>query len=125
VTQPIERTGDPSTADLARQIINMLAERQAEDIVLLDISKVCDFADFFVIATGQNVRQLQTLQAYLAIDLAEDSGLSPSHQEGAADSGWILLDYGDLVVHLFSPVQRDYYDLEGLWRKGTEVVRLQ
>jgi ribosome-associated protein len=125
VTQPIEETGGPSTADLARQVIDVLAERQAEDIVLLDIAKVCDFADFFVIATGQNVRQLQTLQAYLATDLAAESGVSPTHQEGAADSGWILLDYGDLVVHLFSPVQRDYYDLEALWSKGTEVVRLQ
>jgi ribosome-associated protein len=49
----------------------------------------------------------------------------PFHEEGTADSGWILLDYGDLVVHLFSPAQRDYYDLDSLWQNGREVVRIQ
>jgi ribosome-associated protein len=114
----------PTSVDLAKKMIDVLAERQADDIVLLDISKVCDFADYFVIATGQNVRQLQTLQGYLDSELGESDDLK-AHQEGTADSGWILMDYGDIIVHLFSPVQRDYYDLESLWKQGTEVVRMQ
>lgn len=113
-----------TTADLAKKMIDVLAERQAEDIVLLDIAKVCDFADYFVIATGQNVRQLQTLQGYLNSELGESEDLK-AYQEGTADSGWILMDYGDIIVHLFSPAQRDYYDLEGLWQNGTEIVRMQ
>jgi ribosome-associated protein len=113
-----------TSVDLAKKMIDVLAERQADDIVLLDISKVCDFADYFVIATGQNVRQLQTLQGYLNAELNESDDLK-AYQEGTADSGWILMDYGDIIVHLFSPVQRDYYDLESLWKQGTEVVRMQ
>ncbi|MEX2236828.1 MAG: ribosome silencing factor [Dehalococcoidia bacterium] len=106
-------------------MVDVLAERQAEDIVLLDISNVCDFADYFVIATGNNVRQLQSLQNYLRTELTEDGSVKPFQQEGTPDSGWILVDYGDIIVHLFSPAQRGYYDLESLWRGGTEVVRIQ
>lgn len=93
--------------------------------MLLDIAKVCDFADYFVIATAQNSRQLQTLQSYLNNDLGSDERSRPFHEEGTADSGWILLDYGDIIVHLFSGPQRQYYDLESLWRGGNEVVRIQ
>ena len=112
------------TADTARRIVDLLADRQAEDIVLLDIRRVASFADYFVIATSLNARQMRALVDTLDKELAKDeAGLL--HVEGEADSGWVLLDYGGVIVHLFSTEGREYYDLEGLWREGTPVVRIQ
>jgi len=85
---------------------------------------VASFADYFVIASGQTVRQLEALFDSLNRGLA-DNGVKPLGREGEADSGWVLLDYGSVVVHLFAPEERAYYDLEGLWHAATPVVRIQ
>lgn len=111
-------------ADLARRIVDLLADRQAEDILLLDISGVASFADFFVIASAGNPRHMNALIDTLDRDLGKD-GVSPLRREGAPDSGWVLLDFSDVVVHLFAPEQRSYYNLEHLWSRGVEVVRIQ
>ncbi len=109
--------------DVARRIVDLLADRQAEEIVLLDISKVAPFAEYFVIASAVNPRQMRALVDTLAKELGRD-GVRPEHQEGEADSGWVLLDYGEVIVHLFSPELREYYGLEELWRSATPVVRI-
>lgn len=101
-----------------------MADRQAEEIVLLDISRVASFADYFVIASAINPRQMRALVETLGRELRED-GVRPRHVEGAHDSGWVLLDYGATVVHLFSPELRKHYGLEELWRSATPVVRIQ
>jgi ribosome-associated protein len=93
-------------------------------VVLLDISKVASFADYFVIASAANVRQMQALLEAVEEGLGRD-GIRTSKTEGELDSGWILLDLGDIVVHLFSPEERAYYDIERLWSQGVEVVRMQ
>ncbi|MPZ24617.1 MAG: ribosome silencing factor [Dehalococcoidia bacterium] len=127
IGEPIETTEERSLLadpELGKKIVDVLVERQAEDVLLLDISKVCDFADYFVIASGQNVRHLQTLKSTLDSDFAR-AETGAFHEEGTPDSGWILMDYGDVIVHLFSEAQRDYYNLENLWRSGTQVVRVQ
>jgi len=111
-------------AELARRIVDLLADRQAEDVLLLDISKVASFADFFVIASAVNPRHMSALVDTLDRDLGKD-GVSPLRREGSPDSGWILLDFSEVVVHLFAPEQRAYYDLERLWSRGVEVVRIQ
>lgn len=112
------------SAELAQRIADLLSDRQAEDIVLMDIGKVSSFTDYFVVATATNPRQLGALVDALQRDLRDD-GLRPVRTEGAPDSGWVLIDFGDAVVHLFGPEERAYYNLEGLWAQGVSVVHIQ
>lgn len=110
--------------DLAQRLADLLSERQAADIVLMDISKVSTFTDYFVIATAGSQRQMNALIDSLDRDLREDS-IRPRRSEGSPDSGWVLIDFGDAIVHLFSPDERAYYALESLWAQGVSVVHLQ
>ena len=109
--------------DIARQIVDLLADRQAEDVLLLDIRKITDFADFFVIATASNARHMRALAETLYKEIPPKTG--GKRHEGDSDSGWILLDYGDVIVHLSSPELREHYALEELWSEATSVVRMQ
>jgi ribosome-associated protein len=79
-------------------------------------------SDFFVIASGTSDRQLRALTDYVREDIKEKLSLLPFSIEGTAESGWVLLDYGDVVVHLFSEDQREYYDIEGLWSNVANVL---
>ncbi len=90
----------------------------------MDISKVSSFTDYFVVATATNPRQMNALIDSLDRDLRSE-GVKPSRVEGAADSGWVLIDFGDALVHLFAPDERTYYNLEGLWATGVSVVHIQ
>mgnify|MGYP001609417610 FL=1 len=110
--------------DLAQRIADLLSDRQAEDIVLMDISKASTFTDVFVIATVDNPRQMNALIESLDVDL-RDEGIRPTKTEGTPDSGWVLIDFGDAIVHLFSREQRAYYKLEELWAQGVSVVHIQ
>ena len=122
------RSGRESTTtenpDTARRIVDLLTDRQAEEIALLDISEVASFADYFVIATASNPRQMRAVVSTMTKELREE-GVKPHHQEGEADSGWVLLDYGSIIVHVFSPELRARYNLEELWSDAKEVVRVQ
>jgi len=82
-------------------------------------------ADYFVIATAANERQANAILRDLSEKLIEEYGRKPIHTEGKPDSGWVLLDFGDVIVHIFSPTERAFYDLEKLWSAATPVVRLQ
>lgn len=118
-------TDAPASADLAQRIVDILSDRQAEDVVMLDIRRVTDFTDYFVIATAQNARHLNALNDTLDHDL-KAVGVEAANVEGEADSGWILVDFVDVIVHLFTPEDRAYYNLEGLWgRAGVAAVRFQ
>jgi ribosome-associated protein len=112
-------------SELARRIVDLLSERQAEDVVMLDIHQIASFTDFFVIATAQNPRHTDALLDAFARDLARE-GIKPLRREGDAASGWVLVDFGAVVVHIFQPEDRAYYNLEGLWgRAGVPAVRFQ
>ena len=112
-------------ADIARRIVDVLSDRQAEDIVMLDIGALASFADYFVIATGQNSRHMNALIDAFEKEL-ENEGVKTLHREGDSSSGWILVDLGAVIVHLFTPEDRTFYDLEGLWtRAGVPSVRFQ
>ena len=110
--------------ELAQQLADLLSDRQAENIVLMDISAVSTFTDIFVIATANNTRQLGALVVSLDRDL-RDQGIRPRRMEGTPESGWVLVDFGDAIVHVFSRDERAYYDLEGLWSPGVSVVHIQ
>jgi ribosome-associated protein len=90
-------------------------ERKATDIVALDLRKIASFTEFFLICTGTNPRQVQAISDAVEERLRA-SGKRPLHTEGYSSAEWILLDYGDFIVHVFSSASRRFYDLERLWR---------
>ena len=94
------------------------------DILLLDLQAITVIADYFVIATAESTRQLRAIREDLAQTMKNEHGIPALASEGTDDSGWLLLDYGSVVVHLFSPEQRTKYDLETLWGEARTVVRI-
>ncbi len=92
--------------------------------MLLDIHEIASFADYFIICTGTSDRMLDSLAEAILETAAKRYDLDGKLQ-GLASSGWLVIDLGDIVVHLFSPDQRSYYRLEQLWEKGKIIVRLQ
>ena len=96
--------------DLAKKIMTILEEKKATDILALDISEISTLADYFILASAENVRQLDALE-----DAVEEDVRLEVNKEGESISGWILMDYRDIVVHLFTKEQRAFYDLEKIW----------
>ena len=99
-------------------------EKQATDIVLLDARGVCSFADYFVMCSGDSGRQIQAIYDEVGHALKR-VGVLPHHHEGTVDSGWLLLDFGDVIVHIFAPSEREYYELDELWREAKPMLRIQ
>ncbi len=106
---------------LARAIVDQLDERQAEAIVLLDVEPVTDLADFFVIATANSRRQFGALED--ALRHVPDTPFP--RREGTSDGGWLLCDFGSVVVHIFDRETREYYDLDGLWSQAATLLRVE
>ncbi len=90
---------------------------------MLDIRNVSSFADYFVICSAESDRQIKAICDGID-EVLSDGGIKAYRREGNADSGWILLDFGPVIVHVFAPTQREFYDLEELWSKGIPVVRI-
>src|SRR5579872_3850457 len=107
--------------DLAHRIVDIATDRKAANIVMLDIRKLITFADYFVIMSGSGPLQLRALTDHIQERLKE-AGVRPDHVEGSADDGWVLMDYGAVIVHIFRPEQREFYGLEQLWSDATTVV---
>ena len=113
--------------NLARSLVEALEDKKGDNIVLMDISHQSIMADYFVIATGNSDRQLKAL-AEAVSGAAEGKAkrrVLLRRVDQQADSGWILIDLGDVVVHLFSTSQRRYYKLEELWKEGKILLRVQ
>ena len=102
---------------LARQIAETALDRKARDVVVLDMRGVVGYTDFFVIATGNTERQTHAIEdaIYQRLKSSGDGRLLPERVEGRSEGRWILMDYLDCVVHIFTPAARDYYRLETLW----------
>jgi ribosome-associated protein len=110
---------------MARRIVDLLSERQAEDVVMLDVHQIASFTDYFVIASAQNQRHVNALLDAFDKELANE-GIKALRREGDVTSGWVLVDFGPVIVHIFQPEDRAYYNLEGLWtRAGVPAVRFQ
>ena len=101
-----------------------MEDKKGEDILLLDINEICDFADYFVICNGTSDRMLQAL-ADGAAEKVHTNYAYWGRVEGQPQDGWLLIDFGDVILHLFSPDRRSYYRLEELWGKGKVLLRLQ
>ncbi len=106
-------------------LVDALLDKKGIDILVLDIHAQAIFADFFVICSGDSEPQLRALMQSVLGEAKQKGGRLPKGVEGAPLDGWVLVDFGDVVVHLFSPEKRAYYDLESLWHQGRVVVRMQ
>jgi ribosome-associated protein len=95
-------------------------EKKASDIVALDLSQVATFTDYFLICTGANPRQVTAI-AEAVEECLRREGKRPLHSEGYANAEWVLLDYGNFIVHVFGPGSRRFYDLERLWRDARRI----
>ena len=109
---------------MAREIANSLEDKKGEDIVLIDLKDIVSFTDYFIICTGSSDRMLDAL-AKAAIEDIRAKHKKKGKLQGFSRDGWVIVDYGDVVVHLFSPDQRDFYNLEELWEDGKVLLRLQ
>jgi ribosome-associated protein len=110
--------------EIARAAVDEASEKLGSDIVLLDTEGISSFADYFVIASGETDRHIESM----AEDISRRSrkmGVHVTHREGSGKGGWLLIDFTGVVVHLFTRDQRDHYGLEQLWARATEIVRVQ
>jgi ribosome-associated protein len=112
------------TAQLAKIIVDIASDKKASDVLLLDVRDVTVIADYFVICSGSNSRQLQAIADYIDEELHKQ-GAHVLRCEGTPDSGWLLLDFGSVIVHIFGTREREYYHLERLWSNAKTVVYLQ
>ena len=109
---------------VARDIVDIAVARLASDTLLLDVREVTLIADYFLLCSGSTKRQLNAVTNHI-VDSMKEQGVRPRQVEGTSDSGWQLLDYGDVIVHVMTPAIRELYDLEGLWKGAKTVIRIE
>lgn len=111
--------------ELTHLLVDALQDKKGIDILVLDIHAQAVFADYFVIVSGESEPQLRALMQAVQLEAKNVGGRLPKGVEGAPADGWVLVDFGDVVVHIFESEKRAYYDLESLWHRGRVVVRIQ
>lgn len=114
----------PKPIDTAREIAELASDALATNITVLDIGKLSVIADVFVVCSADNPRQLRAVQDDVTEGL-QKQGLRPLRIEGTPDTGWVLMDYGDVVVHLFTEDQREFYRLEDVWSEAPKLLVIQ
>lgn len=107
---------------MAKLAYKALEDKKSEDIKVIEIGTISILADYFIIANGNSSSQVDAMVDAVQEELAK-AGFEPKRVEGVRSSGWILLDYGDIVVHIFSKEDRLFYDLERIWRDGRDISR--
>ena len=115
---------DRAPLDLARRIVELAEDKKAADIVLLDLAGLTTLADAFVICSGGSERQISAIADGIVEGL-RDERVKPIGREGTPASHWVLVDFGSVIVHVFTPPERDYYSLEKHWSLARVVVRVQ
>ena len=108
--------------EMAKEAINALEDKKAEDIRIIDISQVSVLADYFIIANGSNKNQIQALSDEVEEKLGR-MGYPMKQKEGYTNANWVLLDFGDIIIHIFDKENRLFYDLERIWRDGKTLNR--
>ncbi len=104
-------------------MVEVASDKLAADIVLLDLRGVAPFADYFVIMSADSSRQIEALERDISQALKEEK-VKRFQREGINSSGWVLLDFSDVIVHIFGPEEREFYGLERLWAQAPQVVRV-
>jgi ribosome-associated protein len=112
-----------SSEQLVRRIAEAALDKKAHDVVALDMRGVVTYTDFFIVCTGNTERQTQSIEdgIYQELKRGDETQILPERVEGRTEARWILMDYGDCVVHIFTPAARDYYRLEMLWGEVPEL----
>ncbi|HZU14767.1 MAG TPA: ribosome silencing factor [Chloroflexota bacterium] len=121
---PTAQTGEYDAQAIAREIVDVCVDRKALDVTLIEIGRVTTLAEYFVICTGTSDRQIGAI-ARAVRDAMKEQGIRLLAEEGLPQDGWVLLDYGQVIVHVFSPEQRAYYDLERRWHEAPTLLRIQ
>ena len=103
--------------------VEVASDKQAEDIVMMDVRRLSSIADYFVIMSAESRRQLEGLQEDI-VKALKDSGATLHRREGTTQTGWLLLDFSDVIIHMFGTEERAYYQLDHLWSEATQVVRI-
>ena len=111
--------------ELARFIVDQIADRKGEDIVLLDVRERTLIADYFVICSGTSDRQLKAIVDAITESVKKKYGLPARYVEGDPAAGWVLVDFRDVIVHVFAPERRAFYDLEGFWSEAAVLLKIQ
>jgi ribosome-associated protein len=114
----------PTSLEIAQRAATILAEHKANDVVLLSLEGVSDMTDYFLIASGTSDTHVRSLGNSVLEEMKRDSGQMAHHVEGLSQGRWVLLDYVDVVVHIFHPTLRNFYQIERLWADA-ETVPLQ
>ncbi len=116
------QTAAPAELDeRVRLALHAAGEKKAHDLVVLDLREVASFTDYFIIASGTNVRQVQAVADAVQEQLRKQLNVRPARVEGYNSAEWVLLDYGDFILHVFEEKSRRFYDLERLWRDAARV----
>ena len=116
--------GGQPPLQLARRIVELAEDKKAADIVLLDLAGLTTMADYFVICSGGSERQLEAIASGI-IGSLRDEKTKPIGREGTAASHWVLIDFGSVIVHIFTPPEREYYGLEKHWAEARTILRVQ
>jgi len=111
-----------TSEELVRAIAAYADDKKAIDIVALDLRGVLDYTDFFLVCSGNTERQVKAIHDGIQIGMKNEHGVLPRRVEGLREAGWVLLDYLDVVVHVFTPELRDFYSLERLWGEVPELA---
>ncbi|HXG27095.1 MAG TPA: ribosome silencing factor [Candidatus Binatia bacterium] len=122
--EPAAAAPEMPPLDLARRIVELAEDKKAADIVLLDLTGLTTVADYFVIASGGSERQIDAIADGI-ISGMRDGKVHAFGREGTAASHWILIDFGSVIVHVFTPPERDYYGLEKHWHQARTILRVQ
>jgi ribosome-associated protein len=108
----------PSSETLARQLAELADSKKAEEIVVLDMRELVSYTDFLAICSARNERQARAIVDEVRIRVKRESGVLPGGVDGAGADGWVILDYLDCVLHVFTPEARERFQLEDLWREA-------
>ena len=111
--------------ELANALVDSIIDKKGNNILLLDIREQAVFSDYFILCNGENARQIKALIETVVESAKKKAGARPWGLEGDPDTGWVLVDFGGVIIHLFSPEKRDYYNLEELWSDAHVVLRMQ
>ena len=111
-----------NSKELALKAAKILDEKGANDIEILEVAHLTSITDYFVIANGRNIQSVRSLAEDLEDKLTEE-GIEPRRKEGERESQWIVQDYAHVIVHIFHPEERKYYNIERLWQDGTNQVQ--
>lgn len=109
--------------ELAHAVVEVIESKKASNILMLDMHQVTLLADYYILCDGSSKRQIDAISDSLLEDLPK-CGAQKAIREGTAESGWVLIDFGPVIVHIFSPEKRAYYHLEELWQEAPIVMRM-